>query len=131
MMLLMVLLTSSSCLATDKVEEYQFKPLNNGYWCDDSTGRKILEVMKTRRLQLEQLQQDYNALEASYYDHIKQSKENITTLENLFSKEREQWIAEVRKSKMPGIGIFAGPAYGFVNRKVDLVIGVGVVWKIY
>ena len=130
LMMLLVLLLANSALAIQN-NNYKFVPVDGGYWCDDSTGRKILEVLRTRREQLEELQSAYTTLERNYYDYISQSKKELDTLEKLFNDERKQWKAEVRKAYSPGLGIFAGPAYGFNEEKIDFVVGIGLVWRLW
>lgn len=140
-MLLILSLTSLDCLiplasiaaskADNNTIDYQFKVTDGGYWCDDATGRKILEALRTYRLQNETLKSDYNSLVASYTSYIAETKQNINTLERLFEAERQEWKAEVAKAKSPGIGIFAGPGYAVNNKEIDFVIGIGFVWRIW
>lgn len=125
----------SASIAANKADNvtinYQFKVTDGGYWCDDATGRKILEALRTYRLQNEALKSDYDSLVAAYTSYITETKQNISTLERLFEIERQEWKAEVTKAKSPGIGIFAGPGYAVNNKEIDFVIGIGFVWKIW
>ena len=111
--------------------EFTFNPVENGYMCDEYTGRAILETLRTRRLQLEEKTKDYNELHDSMVDYMTKTNEKYATLEELVKNERSSWKTELFKAKSPGIGIFTGPAYGFINNKVDFVIGIGFVWKLW
>lgn len=111
--------------------ELEMFPVDGGYWCSDSTGRKILETLRSRRLKLEQLQSDYDELSLTYYNSLKDTQERIANLEKAFNLEREAYKKEIRRSKAPGLGVFVGPAYSFSNHSVEVVAGFGLVWKLW
>lgn len=125
--ILCLIAISTSCESA----ELQLTPVDNGYWCNDSTGRKILETLRSRRLKLEQLQSDYDELSLTYYNSLKDTQERIANLEKAFNLEREAYKKEIRRSKAPGLGVFVGPAYSFSNHSVEVVAGFGLVWKLW
>lgn len=57
-------------------------------------------------------------------------EERFSALEQNISAERTAWKKEIRKSKAPGFGIFAG--YGMNGMgEGNFVYGAGIVWKIW
>lgn len=111
--------------------ELEMFPVDGGYWCSDSTGRKILEVLKSRRLKLEALQNDYDELSLTYYNSLKETQERIDSLMDKFEAERRAYKAAIRRAKGPGLGLFVGPGYNFTSHSVEVVAGIGLVWKLW
>lgn len=124
---LCLIVISTSCESA----ELQLTPVDNGYWCNDSTGRKILEVLKSRRLKLEALQNDYDELSLTYYNSLKETQERIDSLMDKFEAERRAYKAAIRRAKGPGLGLFVGPGYNFTSHSVEVVAGIGLVWKLW
>lgn len=98
---------------------------------DDATGRSVFETLKTRRLQLEELENNYNTLEAQFNQYLSESNNTISTLESQLSNERISYKKEIAKSYLPGVGLFVGPAYDWSDGDIELVVGFGIVWKLW
>lgn len=110
---------------------YEIYPQDNGYWMDEPTGREIFEQLKTRRLKLTQLQKDYEDLSKQYSSALSEMNSKTTELEGMIKSERIQHKKELLEKSLPGLGIFAGPAYNWSDGDIEFVVGFGIVWKFW
>lgn len=117
-------------------EEIQYVPSGwrtpaTGYWMTEQAGRDILTGWKVDREQKE----IYRASLDESQIALDTLKETVTAefaaIKKAHEEDRAQWKKELRRAKAPGIGIFAGPAYGFSSQKIELVVGAGLVWKLW
>ena len=118
-------------LVSSNLYGYEVYPQNNGYWMSESTGREIFEQLKTRRLKLTQLQQDYEELSKQYSNALSEMNSKTTELEAMIKSERIQHKKELLEKSLPGLGIFAGPAYNWSDSDIEFVVGFGIVWKLW
>ena len=118
-------------LVSSNLYGYEVYPQGNGYWMNEATGREIFEQLKTRRLKLTQLQQDYEELSKQYSSALSEMNSKTTELEGMIKSERIQHKKELLEKSLPGLGIFAGPAYNWSDSDIEFVIGFGIVWKLW
>ena len=45
--------------------------------------------------------------------------------------DRKAWRAQLLRARAPGLGVFAGGGYDFNSQKIELVVGAGLVWKLW
>ena len=121
----------SLLLSAKLIYGYEIYPQNNGYWMNESTGREIFEQLKTRRLKLTQLQQDYDNLSKQYSNALSEMNSKTTELEGMIKSERIQHKKELLEKSLPGLGIFAGPAYNWSDSDIEFVVGFGIVWRLW
>lgn len=121
----------SLCIASEILYGYEVYPQGDGYWMNEATGREIFEQLKTRRLKLTQLQQDYEDLSKQYSNALSEMNSKTTELEGMIRSERIQHQRELLKKSLPGFGIFAGPAYNWSDSGIEFVVGFGIVWKFW
>lgn len=110
---------------------YEIYPQNNGYWMNESTGKLVLETLKTRRLQLTQVQKDYDELYQQYSKVLSELNSSTKKLEETLAMEKSNYRKELLKKSLPGIGLFAGPAYNWSDNDIEIVVGFGIVWKLW
>ena len=138
LLLLLMMLLFSFLLFLNRAEasaeiEYVPKGWNSpteGYWMTEQAGRDILTGWKIDR---EQKDIYMNALETSE-QRLTQLKEVVSeefaNIKMAHDKDRAQWQKELRRARLPGIGVFAGLGYT-TSEKIEGVAGVGIVWKIW
>lgn len=68
---------------------------------------------------------EQNAASSEYADKVLQ---RIDEMEKELSVREAAWKKDLRRSKSPGFGVFAGPAYTSEG-SFGVVAGVGIVWK--
>ena len=102
-----------------------------GYWLDMYSGKRTFQALRTYRLENEHLQESYDNVFAEYQTFAQSVDDKITKIEKDLATERKEWKKALRKAKAPGFGVFAGPAYNFSDNGVQLVVGFGLVWKIW
>lgn len=87
-------------------------------------------MVQTYRIEREIYEKAYNELNNKSKEYTSQQEKRLKELEEVINLERDDWRKEIRKARAPGIGIFAGPAVS-ANGDVEVVIGAGVVWRIF
>lgn len=65
-----------------------------------------------------------------FKSYIDKTNERLTGIETSIEAERRAWKNEIRKAKLPGLGVFAGAGYGS-RGDIQPVIGVGLVWRLW
>lgn len=55
----------------------------------------------------------------------------IAEIREAHAKERQEYQRELRRTRAPGLGVFAGAGYAPADSEVRFVVGVGLVWKIF
>ena len=118
-------------LVSNNLYGYEIYPQNNGYWMNESTGKLVLETLKTRRLQLTQVQKDYEELYQQYSKVLSELNSSTKKLKETLEIEKSNYRKELLKKSLPGIGLFAGPAYNWSDNDIELVVGFGIVWKLW
>lgn len=98
---------------------------------DMDTGKTTYQALRTYRLENVHLQESYDTMYTEYQTFAKSVDEKITLIQNDIKTERAEWKKAIRKAKAPGFGVFAGPAYNFSDSNVQLVVGFGLVWKLW
>ncbi len=101
-----------------------------GYWTDEQGGRDTYSAIKYYRLRGDKLEEAYNELNQMTLAHNEAMSQKIDDLIKAQDAERAAWKAELRKARMPGVGIFAGYGFGYEGHN-DFVVGIGLVWKIW
>ena len=132
----MVLPTSYASSQTDNNIDFQYVPKDfvtteHGYWANEYSGKTILQALRTYRLESEHWQESYNTMYSEYQAFAQTVDDKISKVEKDIKTERAEWKKAIRKARAPGFGVFAGPAYDFHSSKVNLVIGAGLVWKLW
>ena len=133
-MLSLVLLLTSCAYSSEQIN-FEYVPqgyvsLSEGYWLDVPTGRNLLHMIRTYREQSEYWEAAHGALSAEFNAYIDKTNERLTTIETSIEAERKAWKNEIRKAKLPGLGVFAGAGYGSAG-DIQPVIGVGFVWRLW
>lgn len=101
-----------------------------GYYLSEQAGRDILAGWSSDRTEKEVYKA---ALDDMHYEWqlFKASMESqIADIREAHQEEREEWQKALRKSRSPGLGIFLGAGYGS-RGETEVVIGVGLVWKVF
>ena len=133
MLSLVLLLTncaySSEAIKFDYVPQGYVSPAE-GYWIDVPTGRNLLHMIRTYRERAEYWEAAYGALSAEFRAYIDKTDERLTGIESSIEAERNAWENEIRKAKLPGLGVFAGAGYS-TDGTVQAVVGVGLVWRLW
>ena len=133
MLLLLLLLTS--CAYSSEQINFEYVPQGyvspaEGYWLDVPTGRNLLHMIRTYRERAEYWEAAHGALSAEFKAYIDKTNERLTTIETSIEAERKAWKNEIRKARLPGLGVFAGAGYGSAGH-VQAVVGVGLVWRLW
>jgi len=97
-----------------------------GYWTNESSGRLILEGLRTWRMDRDHWKSAYIAQNEASVEYAESTSDKLRTLEEQFESNKQ----EIVKSKYPGFGVFAGPAYTS-GGNFQFAVGVGVVWKFW
>ena len=135
MLSLVLLLTSCAYSSTPTTEiKFDYVPQGyvspaEGYWLDVPTGRNLLHMIRTYREQSEYWEKAHEALSEEFRAYIEKTDARLTGIESSIEAERKAWQNEIRKAKLPGLGVFARAVYGS-SGQVQAVVGVGIVWKI-
>ena len=134
MLSLVLLPTSCAYSSTDQIR-FEYVPQGyvsptEGYWLDVPTGRNLLHMIRTYRERAEYWEAAHGALSDEFRAYIDKTNERLTTIETSIEAERKAWKNEIRKAKLPGLGVFAGAGYGSAGQ-VQAVVGVGLVWRLW
>lgn len=133
MLSLLLLLTncaySSEQINFNSVQKGNSSPAE-GYWLDVPTGRNLLHMIRTYREQSEYWEKAHGALSEEFRAYIDKTDERLTGIESSIEAERKALKNEIRKAKLPGLGVFAGAGYGS-SGDLQAVIGVGLVWRLW
>ena len=136
MLSLVLSLTSCAYSSTPTTEiKFDYVPQGyvapaEGYWLDLPTGRNLLHMIRTYREQSEYWEKAHGALSEEFRAYIDKTDERLTGIESNIEAERKAWKNEIRKAKLPGLGVFAGAGYGS-GGDIQPVIGVGLVWRLW
>ena len=87
-------------------------------------------MIRTYREQSEYWEREHGALSDEFKVYIDKTNERLTGIETNIEAERRAWKNEIRKAKLPGLGVFAGAGYGS-SGDLQAVIGVGLVWRLW
>jgi hypothetical protein len=134
LMLSLVLLLTSCAYSSEQIN-FEYVPQGyvspaDGYWLDVPTGRNLLHMIRTYRGQSEYWEAAHGALSDEFRAYIDKTNERLTGIESSMEAERKSWKNEIRKAKLPGLGVFAGAGYGSAGQ-VQAVVGVGLVWRLW
>ena len=134
LMLSLVLLLTNCAYSSEQIN-FEYVPQGyvspaEGYWLDVPTGRNLLHMIRTYREQSEYWEKAHGALSAEFNAYIDKTNERLTTIETSIEAERKAWKNEIRKAKLPGLGVFVGAGYGS-SGQVQAVVGVGLVWRLW
>lgn len=136
MLSLMLSMTSCAYSSTPTTEiKFEYVPQGYttpapGYWLDVPTGRNLLHMVRTYREKAEYWEREHISLSGEFKDFVNNTDERFTNLETLVENERKGWKNEIRKAKLPGVGVFAGAGYGSAGQ-LQAVVGVGLVWRLW
>lgn len=133
MLSLVLLLTN--CAYSSEAINFNYVPKGysspaEGYWLDVPTGRNLLHMIRTYREQSEYWEKAHGALSEEFRAYIDKTDERLTGIESSIEAERKGWKNEIRKAKLPGLGVFAGAGYSS-SGDLQAVIGVGLVWRLW
>jgi hypothetical protein len=87
-------------------------------------------MVRTYRERAEYWETAHGALSEEFRAYIDKTDERLTGIESSIEAERNAWENEIRKTKLPGLGVFAGAGYGAAGQ-VQAVVGVGLVWRLW
>ncbi len=136
MLSLLLLLTNCAYSSTPTTEiKFEYVPQGyvspaDGYWLDVPTGRNLLHMVRTYREKSEYWEREHGALSDEFRAYIDKTDERLTGIESNIEAERKSWKNEIRKSRLPGLGVFAGAGYS-ASGNVDAVVGIGLVWRLW
>ena len=133
--MLSLILLFQSCAYSSEQIRFDYVPQGystpvEGYWLDVPTGRNLLHMIRTYREQKEYWEKAHGELTAEFKAYIDKTNERLTGIETSIEAERKAWKNEIRKAKLPGVGVFAGAGYGSAGQ-VQAVVGVGLVWRLW
>ena len=134
LMLSLVLLLTSCAYSSEQIN-FEYVPQGyvspaDGYWLDVPTGRNLLHMVRTYREKSEYWEREHGALSEEFRAYIDKTNERLTGIESSIEAERKSWKNEIRKAKLPGLGVFAGAGYS-ASGNVDAVVGIGLVWRLW
>ena len=134
LLMLSLVLSLTSCAYSSEAIKFEYVPQGyvapaEGYWLDVPTGRNLLHMIRTYREQSEYWEREHGALSDEFKVYIDATNERLTGIESSIEAERKAWKNEIRKAKLPGLGVFAGAGYGSAGQ-VQAVVGVGLVWRL-
>ncbi len=135
LLMLSLLLLLTNCAYSSEAINFEYVPQgyvspSEGYWLDVPTGRNLLHMIRTYREKAEYWEQEHGALSDEFRAYIDQTNERLTGIDSSIEAERTAWKNEIRKAKLPGLGVFAGAGYGSAGQ-VQAVVGVGLVWRLW
>ena len=87
-------------------------------------------MIRTYREQSEYWEREHGAISEEFRAYIDKTDERLTGIESNIEAERKAWKNEIRKAKLPGLGVFVGAGYGSAGQ-VQAVVGVGLVWRLW
>jgi len=87
-------------------------------------------MVRTYREKSEYWEKAHGALSEEFRAYIDKTNERLTGIDSSIEAERRAWKDEIRKAKLPGLGVFAGAGYGSAGQ-VQAVVGVGLVWRLW
>lgn len=99
------------------------------YVANEEAMRTVYAAIRTYREERDVWEQAYHELSGESEAFRKDMEARIAGLERTAAEERTAWKAALRKAKSPGFGVFAGPSWD--GDKVELAVGIGVVWKLF
>jgi hypothetical protein len=91
--------------------------------------RTVYASIRTYREERDIWIEAYDELKAKSEAFAESQRKSLAALREQLDDERAAWKAGLRKAKGPGIGVFAG--VGHAGSGVELVVGVGVVWRLF
>ncbi len=97
---------------------------------DVPTGRNLLHMIRTYREKAEYWERKHGALSDEFKVYVDATNERLTGIESSIDAERKALKNEIRKARLPGLGVFAGAGYGSAGQ-VQAVVGVGLVWRLW
>ena len=100
-----------------------------GFWADYETGELILRGLRQWRSERDHWERKYEELSADNLTYLNDQARLWKEAEDSINSERMAWNRELRKSRLPSLGVFAGIGYT-TSGSVEGVVGVGIVWKI-
>ena len=134
LMLSLLLLLTNCAYSSEQIEfNYVQKGYSSpaeGYWLDVPTGRNLLHMVRTYREQSEYWETAHGALSEEFRAYIEKTDARLTGIESSIEAERKAWKNEIRKARLPGLGVFAGAGYS-ASGNVDAVVGIGLVWRLW
>lgn len=135
LLMLSLLLLLTNCAYSSEAINFEYVPQgyvspSEGYWIDVPTGRNLLHMIRTYRELSEYWEREHGALSEELRAYIDKTDERLTGIESSIEAERRAWKNEIRKAKLPGLGVFAGAGYGSAGQ-VQAVVGVGLVWRLW
>ena len=133
--MLSLVLSMTSCAYSSEQINFNYVPKgysspSEGYWLDVPTGRNLLHMIRTYREKAEYWEREHGALSHEFKVYIDKTNERLTGIESSIEAERKAWKNEIRKAKLPGVGVFAGAGYGS-SGDLQAVIGIGLVWRLW
>ena len=135
LLMLSLILLFQNCAYSSEHIEFNYVPKGysspaEGYWLDVPTGRNLLHMIRTYREQSEYWETAHGALSEEFRAYIEKTDARLIGIESSIEAERKAWKNEIRKAKLPGLGVFAGAGYGSAGQ-VQAVVGVGLVWRLW
>jgi hypothetical protein len=100
-----------------------------GYFLDVKTMSDMTAAIKTYRLERDAWQDAYQELSEKSEKFGIDMRKSLSDLRGQLEEERAAWKAELSRARSPGFGVFAGA--GYTGSAVEVVVGVGAVWKLF
>jgi hypothetical protein len=100
-----------------------------GYFLNAEALSNLTAAAKTYRLERDAWENAYHDLSEKSEKYAAGMKKSLADLRGQIDEERKGWKSAVRRAKRPGFGAFAG--VGHTGSGFEVVVGVGVVWRLF
>lgn len=103
---------------------------DSGYWMPEADGRDMLTAWRTDREEKLIYQAALEESDARTQQLKELVTEEFAAIKEAHEADRRQWQKELRRSRAPGIGVFAGIGYT-TDQSWQGVVGAGIVYKVW
>lgn len=99
-----------------------------GYWGDEVDGRDTLAALTSYKKERDTWEAAFAAQTEENRLFQREIKDQFFALTENLNVERQEWKKKIKETEAPGWGVFAGGGVS-LHGDVDIVVGVGLVWK--
>jgi hypothetical protein len=99
------------------------------YLMNEEALRTVYATIRTYREERNLWIDAYDELKTKSEAFAEYQRKSLAELRDRLDEERAAWKKELRKAKGPGVGVFIGA--GYTGDGYEVVIGAGVVWKLF
>jgi hypothetical protein len=100
-----------------------------GYYLNTEALSSLTAASKTYRLERDAWMKAYYELSDKSESFRGSVETQIKELRRQLDEERSAWKSSLRKARSPGFGVFAGA--GYAGGEVEVVVGMGLVWRLF